>query len=77
MDAILQSKHLKPGVRRALKRVSTTGNAGGVRVVPMKGGFLLQSTETIKPNPSKSAGYRREGPVRIGVMGHLGLKLDD
>jgi hypothetical protein len=77
MDAIIQSKHLNPAVRRALKNASTIAETGGLRVVPMKGGFRLQSSETIKSSPSASAGYRRNGPVRIGVMGHLGLKLDD
>jgi hypothetical protein len=77
MDAVLQTKHLKPGLRRALKRAVTTGETGGVRVVPIKGGFRVNASKTIKPNASGAVGYRRRGPVRIGVMGHLGLKLDD
>jgi hypothetical protein len=77
MDAVIQSKHLSAAVRRALKSASTLADTGGVRVVSMKGGFRLQSTDTFKSDASASAGQRRKGPGRIGVMEHLGLTLDD
>jgi hypothetical protein len=77
MDTVIQSKHLKPGVRRAMKSASLMAETSGVRVVAVKGGFRLQSSETTEPDPSASAGPARNGHRRIGVMAHLGLKLDD
>jgi hypothetical protein len=77
MDLVLQSKYLKPAVRRALKFASTLGDTNGVRVVSVKGGFRLQSTYAMTTNAPVSTGYRRAGPIRLGVMAHLSLKLDD
>jgi hypothetical protein len=76
MDTVLKDRDLQSGLRRALDRAALVGASPGVRVVPMKDGYLLQSLPSIKSDASSQLGYRRKGPARLGVMGHLGLKLD-
>ena len=77
MDTVLKDQDLQSGVRRALDRAARVGAAAGVRVVPMKDGYVLQSVSSKKPEANAPTGYRRKGPVRLALMGHLGLKLDD
>jgi len=77
MDTILKDTDLQPGLRRALDRAAAVERAVGVRVVTMKGGYRLQSIQPVKSDAGAPAGYRRKGPVHLGVMGHLNLKLDD
>jgi hypothetical protein len=77
MDTVLKDDDLRSGLRRALDRVAQVGPSPGVRVVPMKDGYLLQSLPSVKSDANSPSGYRRKGPARLGVMGHLGLKLDN
>ena len=77
MDTVLKDHDLQSGVRRALDRAARVGAAPGVRVVPMKNGYVLQSVSSRKSGANARLGYRRQGPARLGLMGHLGLKLDD
>ena len=76
MDVVVPRKNLKPGVRRALDRAVQIGATTGVRVLPTQDGYhFVGSTET-KAAEGLSKGYRRKGPVRLGLMNHLGLKLE-
>ena len=77
MDTVLKDDDLQSGVRRALDRASRVEAAPSVRVVPMKDDYVLQSVSSKKPEANAPTGYRRKGPVRLGLMGHRGLKLDD